>query len=220
MYEIMLPKKIQYQDFLFASLVDGIRSFSFSDYFRQNEESVRQLFEKYSDIIYHEKNILEVFDSEFNPVFQGYSMYEVDGVFRHENGVAFDEELTQIIRIYFIPDYDGIAKRFPGLSDLEILEYADNFFSLTTNMYRRMQQFKKTEEDILKGFTPAEGNKLGDYFNRWVEAVSVFVFGYIIHEICRHLSRYYEDKKLKALEKEIWVTSHWGILINRTKLRE
>jgi hypothetical protein len=64
-------------------------------------------------------------------------MYEVDGVFRHDDSVAFDEELTQIIRIYFIPDY----------------------------------------------------------FNNWVDAVSVFVFGYIIHEICLHLSTYHEEKK-------------------------
>ena len=31
-------------------------------------------------------------------------MHEVDGVFRHDDSVAFDEELTQIIRIYFISD--------------------------------------------------------------------------------------------------------------------
>ena len=205
MYEIMLPKKIQYQDFLFSSLVDGIRSFTFSDYFKRNEESVKQLFEKYSDIIYLKKDTLERFDTDFNPIFQGYSMYEVDGVFRHDNSVAFDEELTQIIRIYFIPDYLGIAKRFPDYSHLEILKFADTFFSLSTNMYRRMQQFIHTEEEIRNGGTshPHKHHELSDYFNNWVDAVSIFVFGYIIHEICRHLSSYYEEKKLKELEKEI-----------------
>ena len=221
MYEIMLPKKIQYQDFLFASLVKGFRTFTFSGYFKQNEESVKQLFEKYSDIIYLKGNILELFDTDYNPIFQGYSMYEVDGVFRHDDSVAFDEELTQIIRIYFIPDYISIAKRFPSYSNLEILKFADTFFSLSTNMYRRMQQFIKTEEDIMNaGIShPQKHNELSDYFNNWVDAVSVFVFGYIIHEICLHLSTYYEEKKIKELEKEIWVTSQWGILINRTKLK-
>jgi len=221
MYEIMLPKKIQYQDFLFTSLVDGIRSFTFSEYFKQNKDSVKQLFEKYSDIIYMKRDLLELFDTDFHPIFQGYSMYEVDGVFRHDSSVAFDEELTQIIRIYFIPDYISIAKRFPAYSNLEILKFADTFFSLSTNMYRRMQQYITTEEDISKeGIShPEKHSELSNYFNNWVDAVSVFVFGYIIHEICRHLSSYYEEKKLKELEKEIWVTSQWGILINRTKLK-
>jgi hypothetical protein len=76
-------------------------------------------------------------------------MHEVDGVFRHDDNVAFDEELTQIIRIYFISDYDSIAKRFPSYSDLEILKFSDTFFSLSTNMYRRLQQFINPEEEIM-----------------------------------------------------------------------
>jgi len=84
-----------------------------------------------------------------------------------------------------------------------------------------MQQFINTEEDIMNaGIShPQKHNELSDYFNNWVDAVSVFVFGYIIHEICLHLSTYHEEKKIKELEKEIWVTSQWGILINRTKLK-
>jgi hypothetical protein len=59
MYEIMLPKKIQYQDFLFTSLVNGFRTFTFTGYFQKNRESVRQLFENYSDVLYLKRNNLE-----------------------------------------------------------------------------------------------------------------------------------------------------------------
>ena len=89
-------------------------------------------------------------------------------------------------------------------------------------MYRRIQQYTDpsgsaifVDSDILE-----KQRVLDDYFNYWVDAVALFVFGYIVHVICKHLSRYYEDKKLKAVEKEIWVSSQWGILINRTKLQE
>ena len=221
MYEIMLPKKIQYQNFLFSSLVNGFRTFTFSGYFKENEESVNQLFENYSDVLHMKWNNLELFDTNYKPIFQGYSMYEVDGVFRHENSTAFDEELTQIIRVYFIPDYNGIDNIFPLYSHLEILKFADIFFSLSTNMYRRMQPSFGIDEDFMNlSFSHQTKHKeLFDYFNNLVDAVTLFVFGYIIHEVCRHLCIYYEEKELKELEKEIWVTSQWGLLINRTKLK-
>jgi len=221
MYEIMLPKKIQYQDFLFNSLVNGFRTFSYSRYFKENKISVLELFENYFDIIDIKMNDLELFDRDYKAIFQGYSMYEVDGVFRHVDSISFDEELTQIIRVYFIPDYIEIGKRFPKYSPTEILNQADLFFSLYKNMYRRMRMSTVTGEQIESyGISSQDGNsELFSYFNHWVDAVMLFVFGFIIHEICKHLSNYYKEKKIKELEKEIWVTAQWGILINRTILK-
>jgi len=115
MYEIMLPKKIQYQDFLFTSLVDGIRSFTFSEYFKQNKDSVKQLFEKYSDIIYMKRDLLELFDTDFHPIFQGYSMYEVDGVFRHDSSVAFDEERHKLSEFTSFLIISVLPKNFPAI---------------------------------------------------------------------------------------------------------
>jgi hypothetical protein len=222
MYEIMLPKKIQYQGFLFNALVNGLKTFSFSSYFEENKNSVKELFEDFSDYLIGKRAEVELFDTDYAAIFQGYSMFEVNGVFRHEKSDAFDEELTQIVRVYFLPDYENMYKRFPEFSQIEILRFADNFFSLHKNMYRRLHQFfdvfgkADPEDESIK-----EREKvLHDYLNHWVDAVALFVFGYIIHEICKHLGSEYEEKRLSILEKEIWVSSHWGILINRTRLQE
>lgn len=222
MYEIMLPKKIQYQDFLFNSLVNGFRTFTFAGYFKENQESVRQLFEDYSDVLSSKKFDLELFDRDYKPVFQGYSMYEVYGVFRHEDSMAFDEELTHIIRVYFIPDYAEMGNRFPAFSQSEIFRYADAFFALSTNMYRRWQSIVDMEKLIEElGISFQKGHEeLFNYLNNWIDSVALLVFGSIIHEICRNLSTCYEEDKIRALEKEIWVTSQWGILINKTILKE
>jgi hypothetical protein len=222
MYEIMLPKKIQYQDFLFNSLVNGLRTFSYTKYFRENKESFMQLFEDYTDAINLKKNDLELFDANYLDMIKGYSMYEVYGVFRQADSYNFDEELTQIVRLYFIPDYAGIAKKFPGFTINEIQTYADMFFSLYKNMYRRQEGFPASPEILLRhGLTsPERYEPLHTYYTHWVDAAMLCVFGYIVHEICRHLSTYFEEKKLKELEKEIWVTSHWGILINRNILKQ
>lgn len=221
MYEIMLPKKIQYQGFLFNALVNGLQTFSFASYFEENKESVKQLFEDYSDYLVGKRPEVELFDTDYAAIFQGYSMFEVNGVFRHEKSDAFDEELTQIVRVYFLPDYDAMGKRFPEFTQIEILRFADNFFSQHKNMYRRLQQFYNTSGKADSGDAPEQEREkvLHDYLNHWVDAVALFVFGYIIHEICKHLGAEYEKDRLPALEKEIWVSSHWGILINRTRLR-
>jgi hypothetical protein len=221
MYEIMLPKKIQYQDFLFNALVNGLQTFTFSSYFEKNKESVKQLFEEYSDYLIGKRAEVQLFDTDYTAIFQGYSMFEVNGVFRHEKSNSFDEELTQIVRVYFLPDYEDMMKRFPDFSRIEILQFADSFFSLHTNMYRRLQEFYAVS--VTEGSADEAIHKrqkvLYDYLNHWVDAVSLFVFGYVIHEICKHLDSYYEEKRLTTLEKEIWVSSHWGILINRTRLK-
>ena len=221
MYEIMLPKKIQYQGFLFNALVNGLQTFSYSKYFEENKASVKQLFEDYSDYMIDKRFEVELFDTDYAAIFQGYSMFEVNGVFRHEKTNVFDEELTQIVRVYFLPDYNAMYKRFPEFSQVEILWFADNFFSLHKNMYRRLRQFSDAsgKADMGEGPFQERHKVLHDYLNHWVDAVALFVFGYIIHEICKHLGKEYEDKRLAALEKEIWVSSHWGILINRTQLR-
>lgn len=221
MFEIMLPKKIQYQDFLFNALVNGLQNFSFSSYFEQNKASVLQLFEDYSDYLIGMRPEVELFDTDYAAIFQGYSMFEVNGVFRHANSRAFDEELTQIVRVYFLPDYEDMFKRFPDFSRIEILKFADSFFSLHTNMYRKLRQYYDVPEQTGSG-DDSERDKhrvLYDYLHNWVDAVTLFVFGYIVHEICKHLGSYYEDQRLTSLEKEIWVSSHWGILVNRTRLK-
>lgn len=222
MFEIMLPKKIQYQDFFFNALVNGLQTFSFSTYFEENKTSVKQLFEEYSDYLASKRVELELFDRDYAAIFQGYSMFEVNGVFRHEKSNVFDEELTQVVRVYFLPDYEDMSKRFPAFSRIEILKFADNFFTQHKNMYRRLNQFYDVAgKDVLGDDHIQEEQKvLYDYLNYWVDAIALFVFGYIIHEICKHLGSYYEEKRLSKLEKEIWVSSHWGILINRTRLKE
>ncbi len=221
MYEIMLPKKIQYQDFLFNSLVNGFRTFSYTRYFRENKESFLELFSDYTDVINLKIKDLALFDKDYRTIFQGYSMYEVYGVFRHVRSVNFDEELTQVVRVYFLPDYKSIEKKYPAFSHMEIKNYADLFFSVYGNMYRRLQPFPESEELYLNyGISPAKKfRELYTYLNHWVDAVMLCVFGYIVHEICKHLSTYHEEKKVKDLEKEIWVSAQWGILINRTILK-
>lgn len=221
MFEIMLPKKIQYQDFLFNALVNGLQNFSFSTYFEQNKASVLQLFEDYSDYLIGMKPEVALFDTDFAAIFQGYSMFEVNGVFRHEKSRVFDEELTQIVRVYFLPEYENMFKRFPDFSKIEILKFTDNFFNLHTNMYRKLRQYYDLPEQPGSGDDAGQERQkvLYDYLQNWVDAVTLFVFGYIVHEICKNLGSYYEDQRLASLEKEIWVSSHWGILINRTRLK-
>lgn len=229
MSEIMLPKRILYQGILFQSLEGGLTKFKFQEYFKNvaNKKSAEALLENYQDIKDISKLKLDLFDKNYRTIFQGYSMYEVDGVFRYEKegGIKFDEERTQIIKVYFIPDYELMEKKFPSFSKNEIMNYADLFFSLSKitstntedNIWKRMQPYLDTPDERKSlGLEKKNHKHLYKYFKNWVDAVALFVFGYIIHEICKELIKFKTDLKIDELEKEIWVSSQWGILINRT----
>ncbi len=232
MSEIMLPKKIQYQDFLFNSLVDGLLKFSYETHFNDNKVSAQKYLRYYTSLKNFEGIDFKLFDKEFRPIFQGYSMYEVDGVFRFEENskVLFDEERTQIIKIFFLPDYKALKTKYSSISRNDLLNYADLFFSLSKitsyhaedNIQQRMKSYLDSipERKSIGKITAKQQGDLYNYFKNWVDAVALFVFGYIIHEICKNLKDYHKREKISSLEKEIWVSSQWGILINRTKLHE
>ena len=243
MSEIMLPKKMQYQGFLFSSLLTGIEDFSFWRYYNQkgNKEKIDSLLENYPSLTNISKSRLMHLDVEFKDIFKGYSMYEVDGVFKFDKKSKYNfvEERTQIIKVYYIPNYEKIQSKINGMlskktAKLElqtIINFADLFFANSKvtsydveNVMNRIKPLIDEENLKALGFT---GNKdamneqinyLNDYFNDWVDAVAFFTFGFIMNELTNHLKRMDKEGEIPWPEEQIWVASQWGVLINKTIL--
>lgn len=61
-----------------------------------------------------------------------------------------------------------------------------------------------------------------DYLGKWANYVGLFLFGFIVYEICEQITRLCSLGKMQwnDAEDEIWVTSFWNLVINPIKLIE
>ncbi len=242
MTEFLLPKKIEYQGKLFDSLVNGLNNFSYNKYFRVNKTSAEYLLKNYKTLKDLNKINLTRFDKDYNDIFQGYSMYEVDGVYlsktNNKSKIGYLEERTQIVRFYFIPNYEKLIKklrqrRCPASMEA-VLNFADIFFkkskitSFEKETLKRKIELNEVELEAIESKRVRANNKirlnhkgfdiLKSYFLDWSDAIALMVFGYLVHEITLRLNDISKKRGLrnnKAIEEEIWVTTHWGVIINK-----
>lgn len=231
--EIYLPKKAKYQGVLYETLTGGFEFKKVQKYMKSNLSSIKEFYYKISDYQPQLSNWMAAFFDKPNAPYGGYSLYEVDGVFRGENQSEIIEERTQIIRIIFKPNLADIYREFSFSKDpIEnedcIRDLIKTYFGINRHSIRFGQHQKVyTEKEKIKIFSekfektiyPGELDRFISYMIRWSETIGFFLFGYIIHNICRRISNLRRKEKEKG-EEEIWVTSIWNHKVNRIILKE
>ena len=55
-----------------------------------------------------------------------------------------------------------------------------------------------------------------NYLDDWIWDITLFLFGYIVYEICEKIKNLSESGDITP-EDEIWVTSFWNLQISRIK---
>jgi len=206
--ELFLPKKAKYQGTLYNTLVKGLELHEPIEDKGIKYKSGYELHfnsDKKNDIIKF-LNDYEVLTNKYDEfvkrgenIFAGYSIYEVDGVFK---GQDVYEERTNVIKVFFKPDYENLIKKNPHLSLRKIRKISKRFFNLPSfkiSCYKKMygKYLDKNEKKIVK------------YLVEWQHYIGFFFFGFILYEL---------SISENNIEEEIWVTSIWGVRINRIKL--
>ena len=205
--EIYLPKKAHLQGILYACLTKGLIIEEVKDFLRENELEVRKLMNEVVNTSY-----LEDFDSKvanLREVFTGYSLYEVDGVWKGVPPRSVDEERTQVIRIIFRPGtvLESVGLK-PELEKNVIRDY------LTLRVYEKNDSFYEGYATSDPGRTDEDRERIKLLLKelvRWEAETAIFLFGFVILSITLEL------KKLDPTmaQDEIWVTSIWGMKVNR-----
>ncbi len=95
--ELLLPKKNIFQPVLYKSLQEGYDHDKVIAHFNDEEKGpkIKEFLKNYS--------ALQEFPPMPDPVYYGYSMYEVDGSYVGDKGRIYDER-TQVLKLMFIPD--------------------------------------------------------------------------------------------------------------------
>lgn len=216
--ELYLPKKADFQGTLYKVLTEGFDLDKVKAHFRDpaKQPTIRRMLLNYPRV----ERYTDADVDHLEQLFLGYSMYEVDGVyFRPGKGVV--EERTQVIRFILKPDYDDILARCGTSVDQreEVVALIREFLrapNLSLNEFLMMNGPRIQES--FGGRVPHYLAVL-EYVDRWVDRVRLFLFGYIVHEICARILELHGEKKLSVeeLEEEIWLTSFSNLALNRVR---
>jgi len=208
--EVYLPKRTQYQHILYESLTEGFRLDSVRTYLSEHKQEVGQFFEVYGA----RPSLLDLhLDADFDPMYRGYSMYEVDGVFAGVNQAPI-EERTQVIRMMFRLDTESLTEKF-HLPRRVIQQIARIFFrnqSSRVNVVR--WHYEMQHKASGEGLSEAEDRFLR-YLSTWHDQVTLFVFGYLVRRLCDRIRGMYTKGEIDHVEQEIWVTAFWNMNLNR-----
>jgi|SRR5882724_3070097 len=208
--EIYLPKKPSFQGTLYDTLVKGFQIKNVQKHFRSKSKlkRIRVMLEDMEEVrlLDDPANI-----KAFPPVMFGYSMYEVEGVFFNSAKQQPENELTQVLRIMFKPDLDTFRQknkyRVNAIPDIKRI----------TKNYLRSTRRTELEDDPQASKMQRQ---LVGYLKRWKDYVGLFLFGFIVYEMCEQITRLCDKGRMKwnDAEDEIWVTHFWSLNINSIRL--
>jgi hypothetical protein len=128
------------------------------------------------------------------------------------------EERTQIIRLMFISDLDQVFSTLPFITDSN-REAA----TLLARSYLRSSHWDRDRflEDhqqfsSARTFDNEQAGAIVHLTAEWARSIAVFLFGYVVHDICEGLRKLNQNDQIAA-EEEIWVTLFWNLIINRIR---
>jgi len=222
--ELYLPKKAVFQGLLYDALTSGFRLEAVKAHFLQadplKQQQIRSLLGKsWTRVDYSPEEI-----ESFRRVYFGYSLYDVNGVFLkgfpaateaaggdRDDDYRIVEETSQVVRMVF---------KYPCATEPTV---ALDFLMLALQRpLSEMSRFATVHQREIRATAGAEADRvfalLAD-LERWQMYVGLFVFGYLIYQICEGVlalsdAAVGQIAPADLLQDEIWVTSGWSMSMN------
>ena len=202
--EIYLPKKAQYQPLLFRVLNDGFDLRKVRGHFRSRKaDDIRRFLRRNREL----RNFSPAAIRNFQSVFSGYSLYEVDGTF--EGNI---QERTQVVRVIFVPPVEHLARGLKISSGRQLF-YARQFLRFSAHDTADYYEFRSHTVPL----SPGE-EKLVERLSQWLYYVGLFANGYLLYEIGAGIRELHRSGVIRQLERELWVTSFRDFALNQMKL--
>ncbi len=202
--EIYLPKKWYFQRFVYDTLIEGLNLDHVKDSLVRNIEDVSELLKDFA-IRPLEGRLTKSRIERMNPSFWGYSVYEVDRVVcaSPAKGPGVEVEKIQVLRVMFRTDIEDMQK---ALEAGGIAIPPEKIRAIIYDLYR--SNIKELE--ALPEKTGA--SIIRQYLRDWLWDIRLFLFGYVIREVCNAIKRLGGGAKPS---EEIWVVSFWDTKISR-----
>jgi len=226
---LYLPKKAEFQGVLYETLTRGFDlDFVKRHFLGRKKNQIQTILEHHSQW----RNYSNESIRSMAPFYWGYSLYEVDGVFyskmaNRKGARRIIEERTQVIRFMFVPDLNALASQLVpnAIEHRDMLDIIKNYLRISG--HRRGQRGanvihgslierlkNKGDPYVDKNIHNGNIGKILDFIEKWFDNVGLFLFGYLIFEMCARLQKLGDADEVDY-EEEIWLTSFWNLNINR-----
>jgi hypothetical protein len=203
--EIYLQKKTIYQPLLFDVLTKGFDMQYVTEHFLNPDKRPRILSLIGRNPAWSWAQSYDMHVARLKPIFYGYSMYEVDGVFRGSLGKdSIVEERTQIIRLIFRVDVAALS------ADAGVVAADYRTVRALVCDYLRAHH----REQLIEEAT-GETRQIYEATCRWRDQLGFFVFGYIVFELCDRIEELRAQGFIAKTEDESWVTNFANIELDR-----
>lgn len=202
--EIYLPRKWYFQRFVYDTMISGLNLDHVKKSLVENIQDVNDLMKDFA-IRRLSGGLTDSRIERMKPAFWGYSVYEVDRVFcaSVRTEPAVDVERVQVIRVMFRTDIADIQK------SLE----AEGAATPTERIRTIIHDLYRSNSKELEGLPDkTEASIIRKYLDDWLWDIRLFLFGYVIREVCDKIRKLGES--IKPAD-EIWVVSFWDTRISR-----
>jgi hypothetical protein len=202
--EIYLPKKAQYQPLLFRVLNEGFDVGIVRAHFRSAKaKDIRRFLRRKQEL----RDFTASGIRNFQSVFSGYSLYEVDGTFKGDI-----QERTQVIRVIFVPPVEQLARGLK-IPPPRQLFYAGQFLRFWAHDVADYFEFRSHTLPLA-----LDEEELVQRLAQWLYYVGLFANGYLLYEIGAGIRELHRSGVIRQLERELWVTSFRDFALNQMKL--
>lgn len=233
--ELYLPKKAKFQGVLYQTLTRGF------DFDRVRRHFLGKKRKRIQRVLKHHsqwRNYSPKSIKEMIPFYWGYSLYEVDGVFYSSKTrgkgtrPAIAEERTQVVRIMFLPDLTALAKKLKpnAIEHRDVLDIVKRYLRISghrrgqyganvvdKSLIERLEE--RNDPIIVENIKNGNVQVILDSIEKWFDDVGLFLFGYVVFEICAELKKLGDANEVDY-EEEIWLTSFWNLNVNRVSYRK
>jgi hypothetical protein len=222
--EIYLPKKAVYQGALYETLTEGFNLNSVRQHFLTQEANVKRFLKNYVEGRGYSRADVK----NLSPSYEGYSLYELDGVFCDRfsdpllklttNGRDYRliEERVQVVRLMFLAPIRDFAlphARWPVFAARRFLRFwthdLEEYKADLVGTSRRRSPHRKAS-------SIAAERRLVDGLKGWLDNIGLFVHGYILYKLCERVHELDKARAIEAPEQEIWVSSFRCLAVVRT----
>lgn len=152
-------------------------------------------------------NYDDAYIDALRPFLYGYSMYEVDGVFKSDipQSSSVVEERTQVIRMLFRLDVAALTQEI-GLGMDQF-----NFVRARACDYLRAHE----RHNVVKSAKANKRKKVYEATELWRNQLGFFIFGYLVFLFSRNIEQLANAGEIVKPEDEIWVTNFANVELDR-----
>jgi hypothetical protein len=163
----------------------------------------------------------------YQSVFFGWSEDAVDGVYLRRDGIAVDEERSQVLETIFTFEDEGLQAQARGAGYLDVYLVVLNWVLSQYGQTEDHVHWSNEERDLFlfrhaawsdekRSWTRDNFMPIARSIGKWIDDCGLFIFGYLVRNFWERIVDLHREEGT-PLEETIWIINMFHIDVNELK---